>query len=60
MKRGIQAFWKDETAMGTIEMVALIIVLVGLAILFRDGIKKTFDSIIGILDAKITTVDKKY
>lgn len=53
MKRDIQSFWKDETAMGTIEMVALIVVLVGLALLFKDGIRKTFDTILGKVNDKV-------
>ncbi len=53
MKRNIQSFWKDETAMGTIEMVALIVVLVGLAIMFKDGIESTFRTILGKINTKV-------
>lgn len=55
MKRNIKTFWEDETAMGTIEMVALIVVLVGLAIAFQTKIKEVFTAITGKIDAKVNT-----
>lgn len=59
MKRNIRTFWEDETAMGTIEMVALIVVLVGLAILFKEGIKITFDNIMDKINGKVKEFDTK-
>lgn len=35
-----KSFLKDETGLGTIEIVVIIAILVGLALIFRDGITK--------------------
>ena len=34
----LKSFLKDESGMGTIEIVVIIAILVGLALIFRDGI----------------------
>ncbi len=34
----IRSFLKDESGMGTIEIVVIIAILVGLALIFKDGI----------------------
>lgn len=34
----MKQFWKDEDGMGTVEIILIIVVLVGLVILFRDQI----------------------
>lgn len=34
----VKGFFKEEDAMGTIEIVVIIAVLVGLALIFKDGI----------------------
>ena len=34
----VKGFFKDEDGMGTIEIVVIIAVLVGLALIFKDGI----------------------
>lgn len=38
--KGFRKFIKDEKALGTVEIVLIIAVLVGLALLFRDAIIK--------------------
>lgn len=40
MLKAVKGFLKDESGMGTIEIVVIIGVLVALALLFKDGIKK--------------------
>ena len=38
MKQKIKKFFKDESGMGVIEIVLIIVVLVGLALVFRNQI----------------------
>lgn len=38
-------FWEDESGMGTIEMVLIIVVLIGLVVVFRSGITNLLNSI---------------
>lgn len=38
--KGLQAFWKDEDAMGSVEVILIIVVLVSLVLIFRTQITK--------------------
>ena len=42
----LSGFIKNESGMGTIELVLLILVLVGLAILFKNSIGAFFDNLV--------------
>ena len=44
-------FWKEEDGMGTVEVILIIVVLVGLVIIFKTQITKVVES----LFQKITT-----
>ena len=44
-------FWKEEDGMGTVEVILIIVVLVGLVIIFKTQITKVVESIF----KKITT-----
>ncbi len=35
---GIKNFWKDESGMGTVEVILIIVVLIGLVIVFKEQI----------------------
>ena len=35
---GVERFWKDESGMGTIEVILIIVVLIGLVIVFKEQI----------------------
>ena len=49
MRAGIREFWKDESGMGTVEIILIIVVLIGLVIIFKkqlnDLVKKVFQKI---------------
>ena len=49
--RNLRAFIKEEDGMGTVEIVLIIVVLIAIVVLFRDGIKNVVNTII----SKITT-----
>ncbi len=51
----IRAFLTDESGMGTVEIILIIVVLVGLVIIFKEQITKVVDSIF----TKITTQTQK-
>ena len=38
MRAGICEFWKDESGMGTVEIILIIVVLIGLVIIFKKQI----------------------
>lgn len=50
--RGIaRRFWRDESGMGTVEVVLIIVVLVGLVLIFQEQIRGLVETIF----TKITT-----
>ena len=51
MRAGIREFWKDESGMGTVEIILIIVVLIGLVIIF----KKQINDLVTKIFKKITT-----
>lgn len=49
--KGIREFWREEDGMGTVEIILIIVVLVGLVIIFKNQITQ----IINTLFEKITS-----
>ena len=48
-------FWKEEDGMGTVEVILIIVVLVGLVVIFKEEIGEIIETLFG----KITTQTKK-
>lgn len=48
-------FWKEEDGMGTVEVILIVVVLVGLVIIFKEQITEIVNSIF----SKITSQTKK-
>ena len=48
-------FWKEEDGMGTVEIILIIVVLVGIVLIFKEQITKIVESIF----KKITTQSNK-
>ncbi len=42
---GIRKFWDDESGMGTVEVILIIVVLIGLVIVFKTQINKIVNDI---------------
>ncbi len=38
IKEGVMEFWNDESGMGTVEVILIIVVLIGLVIVFKQQI----------------------
>ncbi len=38
IKKGVKDFWSDESGMGTVEVILIIVVLIGLVIVFKQQI----------------------
>lgn len=51
MKNAIARFMKDESGLGTVELVLLILILAGIAILFKDKLYKFFTSLTSRMNA---------
>ena len=52
MKNFIKNFFKDESGMGVVEVILIIVVLIGLVIIFQTQIKKVVDSIFKTITSK--------
>ena len=50
--RGLMRFFKDESGMGTVEMILIIVVLIGLVIIFKNNITKLAASIFDTISEK--------
>lgn len=53
MKKKIQAFWRNEDGIGTLEVLLIIAVVVVIFLLFRDFIMKYVNDIIAKTGSKI-------
>jgi len=59
MREFISDFLRDEDGMQTVEMVIILVVLVGIAIVFRDQLIKWFNALLGQAQQNDPTVLKE-
>lgn len=52
MKNAIARFMKDESGLGTVELVLLILILAGIAILFKDKLHGFFNDLTSRMNAE--------
>lgn len=52
MRNFLKNFFKDESGMGVVEVILIIVVLTGLVIIFQTQIKKVVDSIFKTITSK--------
>lgn len=43
--KGIREFWKEEDGMGTVEIILIIVVLIGLVIIFKTQLRSLVESV---------------
>ena len=55
MKRELERFLREEDAMGVVEVVLIIMVLVGLALIFKNQITQIANSIFTKLKKQVNT-----
>lgn len=46
MIREWKAFWKEETAVGVVEIILILVVLIGLVIIFKEQLTKLVENIL--------------
>lgn len=52
MRNFLKNFFKDESGMGVVEVILIIVVLIGLVIIFQTQIKKVVDGIFKTITSK--------
>lgn len=55
-KSEVKNFWLDESGMGVVEIVLIIIVLVGLVALFKNKIEEIVNTILSKMTTKIKQI----
>ena len=45
IRKGVMDFWNDESGMGTVEVILIIVVLIGLVIVFKEQISGIVEDI---------------
>ena len=55
-KRQEVSFWDDESAIGVVEIVLILVVLVALVIIFKSQLTSLFNNIFGSISQKAETV----
>lgn len=43
--KGLSTFWKEEEGMGTVEIILIIVVLIGLVIIFKTQLRSLVESV---------------
>ncbi len=56
MAQGIKNFWNDESGMGTVEIILIIVVLIGLVIVFKQQISGLVEDIFKVIKNDATSV----
>ena len=54
--KGMKQFWTEEEGMGTVEIILIIVVLVGLVILFKNQITQIVNSLFQKITKQSDTV----
>ena len=44
-RRALRSFWQDESGMGTVEVILIIVVLIGLVLIFKTQLQKLVKSV---------------
>ncbi|WP_202078137.1 Flp1 family type IVb pilin [Caldalkalibacillus salinus] len=57
MAQAFKKFWNNEEGLGTLEVILIVAVLVGIAILFRNQIIEWVNKILGSTDSQIDQFD---
>ncbi len=54
--KGMRAFWQEEEGMGTVEIILIIVVLIGLVIIFKTQLRSLVEKVFEKITADSDTV----
>ena len=58
MVQEMKQFWKDEQGMGTVEIVLIVVILIGLVLLFKNAIQPVVDNALKSISTNAGNVTK--
>ncbi len=55
-KQWLREFWQDESGIGVVEMILILVVLIGLVLIFKNQLKALVDGIFTEIQNKTNTI----
>lgn len=56
MKSMVKAFWEDESGVGVVEMILILVVLIGLVLIFKKQLTNIVNGIFDTINSKVGNV----
>ena len=56
MIKAIKTFWNDESGIGVVEVVLILVVLIGLVIIFKNQLTSIMNNIFDKIESKTTSL----
>ena len=56
MKSMVKAFWDDESGVGVVEMILILVVLIGLVLIFKRQLTNIVNGIFNTINSKVGNV----
>ena len=56
MKNMVKAFWEDESGVGVVEMILILVVLIGLVLIFKRQLTNSVNGIFDTINSKVGNV----
>lgn len=56
LKQWAQELWTDESGVGVVEMILILVVLIGLVLIFKNQLKTLVDGIFKEIQTKTNTI----
>ncbi|MCI9051130.1 MAG: hypothetical protein HFI05_04265 [Lachnospiraceae bacterium] len=56
LKQWIYDFWNDESGIGVVEMILILVVLIGIVLIFKDQLKTLVGNIFKEINSKTKSV----
>lgn len=56
LKQWAQELWMDESGIGVVEMILILVVLIGLVLIFKNQLKSLVDGIFKEIQTKTNTI----
>lgn len=56
LKQWIRDFWNDESGIGVVEMILILVVLIGIVLIFKDQLKALVNNIFKEINSKTKNI----
>lgn len=56
MRKWIRELWEDESGIGVVELVLILVVIIGLVIIFKNQLKSLIETIFGQIQSQTNSL----